>query len=41
VAALRENAEVLAAWAAQLQHQEAAIEALTGTLVRKDALFEV
>ena len=41
VAALRENVEALAARAPRSQHQEAAIKALTDTLVQKDALLEV
>ena len=41
VAALRENLEALAVRAARSHHQEAAIEALTDTLVQKDALLEV
>ena len=41
VAALRENVEALAVRAPRSQHQEAAIEALTNTLVQKDALLEV
>ena len=40
VAALCENMEALAARAARSQHQEAAIEALTITLMQKDALLE-
>ena len=40
MAALSENMEALAARAARSQHQEAAIEALTDTLVQKDALLE-
>ena len=41
VAALRDNVVALAARAARSQHQEATIEALTDTLVQKDALLEV
>jgi hypothetical protein len=40
VAALSENMEALAARAARSKHQEAAIEALTNTLVQKDALLK-
>ena len=41
VAALRENVVALAARTARSQHQEAAIEVLTDTLVQMDALLEV
>ena len=41
VAALHENVEALTTRAAWSQHQEAAIEVLTNTLVQKDALLEV
>ena len=41
VATLRENVVALPARVARSQHQEAAIEALTDTLVQKDALLEV
>ena len=41
VATLCKNAEPLAERAAQLQHQETAIGALTETLAQKDALLEV
>ena len=41
VAAMRRNAEALAAGAAQLQLWEMAIGALTATLVQKGALLEV